>query len=114
MESVVLALTYVLGGMVFASGVYLVLHNTFPSWWRGWMLWPLVRVTPTVTHFQGWAAVTYGGSILLIGFAFLSPAYLAGLLFVAAVLAYLAGTFLFIYSTYVSRKRAAAATLPPV
>ena len=114
MEYVVVGLTYLLGGMVFACGVYLMLHNAFPSWWKGWMLWPLVRVTPTVTHLQGWAGITYGGSILLIGFAILAPTVLAGVLFLTAVLAYLAGTYLFLYSTYISRKHAAAATAPPL
>jgi hypothetical protein len=68
------------------------------------MLWPLVRVTPRVTHLQGWAAVGLGASILAIGFTPIVPDFVGGLLVLAALLAYLTGVVLFLYSTWLSRR----------
>jgi hypothetical protein len=101
---VVLGLAYALGGAVLGIGIYLIRHSTFPAWWRRWMLWPLVRVTPSVTHLQGWAGVALGGSILAIGFTAVVPALAGGLLVILAMVGYLAGVVLFLYSTYLSRR----------
>src|SRR2546428_13806988 len=62
-----MAVAYVLGGALLGAGLYLVRRDDFPSWWQDWMLWPLVRVTPRVTHLQGWAAGALGTSILALG-----------------------------------------------
>jgi hypothetical protein len=68
------------------------------------MLWPLVEVTPRVTHLQGWAGVGLGVSILAIGFTPVVPEILGGVLVLVAMVGYLAGTALFVYSTYLSRR----------
>jgi energy-converting hydrogenase Eha subunit A len=68
------------------------------------MMWPLVRQTPNVIHLMGWAGVALGGSILAIGFTPLVPEVVGGVLVLVAMLAYLAGVVLFVYSTYLSRR----------
>jgi len=103
-EYLVMAAAYVLGAALLGVGLYLLRRNTFPDWWKGWMLWPLVHVTPQVTHLQGWAAVGIGVSILAIGFTPIVPDLVGGLLVIAALLAYLAGVVLFLYSTWLSRR----------
>jgi hypothetical protein len=102
-----LGLEFALGGALLGIGIYLIRHSTFPSWWRRWMLWPLVSVTPSVTHLQGWAAVGLGGSILAIGFTPVVPDLAGGVLVLLAMLGYLAGVVLFLYSTWISRRPAA-------
>ena len=99
-----MAACYVLGGAMLGVGLYLVRRGTFPSWWKGWMLWPLMSVTPTVTQLQGWAAVGLGASILAIGFTPIVPDIVGGLLVIGAMAAYLAGVVLFLYSTWLSRR----------
>ena len=99
-----MAIAYVLGGALLGAGLYLTRQESFPSWWRAWMLWPLVRVTPRVTHLQGWAAVGLGVSILAIGFTPIVPEIVGGVLVLAAMVAYLAGAVLFVYGTYLSRR----------
>ncbi len=102
----VMAIAYVLGGALLGAGVYLTRHDDFPSWWQPWMLWPLVRVTPRVTHLQGWAGVALGVSILALGFTPVVPEIVGGVLVLLAVLAYVAGVALFGYSAYLSRRAA--------
>jgi energy-converting hydrogenase Eha subunit A len=68
------------------------------------MLWPLVEVTPRVTHLQGWAGVALGVSILAIGLTPVVPEILGGVLVLVAMVGYLAGAVLFVYSTYLSRR----------
>ena len=99
-----MAVAYVLGGALLGAGLYLVRRDDFPSWWQDWMLWPLVRVTPRVTHLQGWAAVALGVSILALGFTPVVPEVVGGMLVLLALVAYAAGVALFGYSTYLSRR----------
>jgi hypothetical protein len=99
-----MAVAYVLGGALLGAGLYLVRRDDFPGWWQDWMLWPLVRVTPRVTHLQGLAAVALGVSILALGFTPVVPELVGGILVLLALLAYLAGVALFGYSTYISRR----------
>lgn len=99
-----LALVYLVGGAFLGAGIYLVMSGSFPGWWVRRMLWPLVRVTPTVTHLQGWAAVGLGASVLAIGFTTIVPEIVGGVLVLLAVAAYLAGVGLFVYSTWLSRR----------
>jgi hypothetical protein len=101
-----MAVAYVLGGALLGVGLYLTRQDAFPAWWRSWMLWPLIRVTPGVTHLQGWAGVALGLSILAIGFTPLVPELVGGGLVLAAIAGYLVGAFLFVYSTYLSRRMA--------
>ena len=107
MTYVVLGVVYVLGAAMLWIGFYLIRHATFPAWWRRWMLWPLVRVTPSVTHLQGWAGIALGASILAIGFTPVVPALAGGMLVILALVGYLTGVVLFLYSTYLSRRRMA-------
>ncbi|HXB03859.1 MAG TPA: hypothetical protein VNY77_03200 [Candidatus Angelobacter sp.] len=95
---------FVLGGILLGVGLYLTRQDEFPHWWRSWMLWPLVEVTPRVTHLQGWAGAALGVSILAIGFTPVVPEILGGVLVLVAMLGYLAGAVLFVYSTYLSRR----------
>src|SRR3989442_13762855 len=82
-----MAVAYVLGGALLGAGLYLVRRDDFPSWGQDWMLWPLVRVTPRVTHLQGWAAVALGTSILPLGFTPVVPEVVGGDLFFLSFLA---------------------------
>src|SRR5258708_10724550 len=77
------------------------------------MLWPLVEVTPKVTHLQGWAGTALGVSILAIGFTPVVPEILGGVLVLVAMVGYLAGAVLFVYSTYLSRRAARYGLCPP-
>ncbi len=90
-----MALAYVVGGALLGAGLYLGRQDQFPSWWRRWMLWPLVTVTPKVIHLQGWAGVALGASILAVGFT----------LVLFAMVAYIGGVVLFLYSAYLSRRQ---------
>jgi hypothetical protein len=104
---------YVVEGVAFAggtfligAGLYLVRRGTFPAWWRQRLLWPLVRVTPRVSHLQGWAAVALGVSILSIVFTTVASDLLAGILVLVALVTYLAGAALYVFSTWLSRRPA--------
>jgi hypothetical protein len=95
---------YVGGTMLIAAGVYLVIRGTFPTWWQERLLWPLVRVTPTVAHLQGWTAIVLGASILAVVFTTVAPMIVAGFLVVFALGAYLVALVLFLVSTWLSRR----------
>jgi len=99
-----MVLAYVLGGVLLGAGLYLTRRDSFPSWWQPWMQWPLIRVTPLVTHLQGWAGVALGVSILALGFTPVVPEIVGGVLVLLAMLAYVAGVALFGYSAYLSRR----------
>lgn len=99
-----MAVAYVLGGGLLGAGLYLIRRDEFPGWWQAWMLWPLVRVTPRVTHLQGLAALALGVSILSLGFTPVVPEVVGGMLVLLALLAYVAGLLLFGYSAYLSRR----------
>jgi hypothetical protein len=99
-----LGLAWAVGGVLLGAGLYLVLSGHFPAWWRDRMLWPLVHVTPEVAHLQGWAAVGLGASVLAIGFSTLLPELPGGGLILGALLAYVAGAGLFVYSAWLSRR----------
>lgn len=98
---------YVGGTVLIGAGLYLVMRGTFPAWWRQRLLWPLVRVTPRVSHLQGWAAIGLGISILAIVFTTVAPDVVAGILVVLAMVAYLVALALFLVSTWLSRRPAA-------
>jgi hypothetical protein len=104
---VVEGLAYVGGTFLIGAGLYLVMRGTFPAWWRRRMLWPLVHVTPRVSHLQGWAAIAVGISILSIVFTTVAPSLVAGILVVLAFATYLVGVALYLFSTWLSRRPAA-------
>lgn len=97
---------YVGGTFLIGAGLYLVMRGTFPSWWRRRLLWPLVHVTPRVSHLQGWAAVGLGISILSIVFTTVAPAVVAGALVVFALVMYVLAVALYLFSTWLSRRPA--------
>ena len=101
---VVEGVAYVSGIFLIGAGGYLIMRGSFPDWWQRRLLWPLVRVTPRVSHLQGWAAVGLGVSILAIVFTSIVPELVAGLLVVVALALYLAGLALFLFSTWLSRR----------
>jgi len=100
------AAAYVSGVLLIGGGLYLILRGSFPGWWQRRLMWPLVRVTPTVAHLQGWAAVGVGASILAIVLTSVAPEGVSGLLVWLAMVAYLAGLLLFLFSTWLSRRPA--------
>ncbi len=104
MGYVVEGVAYVGAMLLVGAGLYLVMRGTFPTWWQRRLLWPLVRVTPTVAHLQGWAAIVLGASILAIVFTTIAPMVVAGLLVLVALAAYLVGVVLFLFSTWLSRR----------
>ena len=106
MGYVVEGLAYVGGTMLIGAGLYLVLRGNFPAWWRRRLLWPLVRVTPTVSHLQGWAAIGLGVSIIAIVFTTVAPEVVGGVLVLLAMACYLVGVGLFVFSTWLSRRPA--------
>lgn len=97
---------YVGGVVLIACGVYLVMRGTFPTWWRRRLLWPLVHVTPRVTHLQGWAAIGLGASIIAIVFSTAAGDVAAGLLVVFALALYAVSVGVFLVSTWLSRRSA--------
>jgi hypothetical protein len=92
------------GTLLLGAGLYLVKRGTFPAWWRQRMLWPLVHVTPRVSHLQGWSAISLGVSILSILFTTVAPDGVAGILVLLALIAYLGGVALYLLSTWLSRR----------
>jgi hypothetical protein len=104
---VVEGLAYVGGTFLIGAGLYLVMRGTFPAWWRRRMLWPLVHVTPRVSHLQGWAAIAVGISVLSIVFTTVAPSLVGGILVLLAFATYLVGVALYLFSTWLSRRPAA-------
>ena len=104
---VVEGVAYVGGTFLIGAGLYLVMRGTFPSWWRRRLLWPLVRVTPRVSHLQGWTAVALGISILSIVFTTVAPETLGGILAAFALFMYVGAVALYLFSTWLSRRPAA-------
>ena len=101
------AVAYVGGTLLIACGVYLVMRGTFPAWWRRRLLWPLVNVTPRVTHLQGWASIGLGASVIAIVFSTAAGDVAAGVLVVFALALYVLAVGLFLLSTWLSRRHAA-------
>ena len=100
-------IAYFAGSLLVAAGLYLVLRGSFPGWWRQRLLWPLVRVTPRVSHLQGWAAVALGISIIALVFTTVVSELLGAALVVFALAAYIGGVVLYLFSTWLSRRPAA-------
>ena len=83
------------------------MRGSFPEWWQKRFRWPLVRITPRVSHLQGLAAVGIGISIVALVFTTAVPDVAGGILVVLALAAYLAGLVLYLFSTWLSRRPAA-------
>lgn len=102
-----LAISYAVGGPLLAIGIYLLVQGSFPGWWKGWMIRPIVRVTPMVARLQGLTAIGLGASIVAIGLTTFVPEFVGGALVLGALVAYVIGAGLFVFSTWLSRRRAA-------
>jgi hypothetical protein len=101
---VVEGVAYVGGVALIGAGLYLVMRGSFPAWWRQRFAWPLVRVTPTVSHLQGIAAIVLGVSVITIVFTTVAPEVLGGFLVLGAIAAYVVGVALYAFSTWLSRR----------
>ena len=106
MGYVVEGVAYVSGVVLIGGGLYLVMRGNFPAWWQRRLLWPLVRVTPTVSFLQGLAAIGLGVSILGIVLSSAVPEAAAGLVVLGALGAYLIALVLFLFGTWLSRRPA--------
>ncbi len=106
MGYVVEGVAYVGGTALIGAGLYLVMRGTFPAWWQKRFLWPLVHVTPTVSHLQGLVAIGLGTSIIAIVFTTVAPELVGGVLVLAAILIYVIAVGLFLVSTWLSRRPA--------
>jgi len=101
---VVLGIAYAVGGPLLGIGLYLVVQGSFPGWWKGWMLRPIVRVTPTVARLQGVTAIGLGASIVALGLTTFVSDVVGGALVFVALASYLIGAGLFVFSTWLSRR----------
>lgn len=100
------AVAYVGGSALIAAGVYLVMRGSYPAWWGRRLQWPLVNVTPRVSHLQGWAAIGLGVSVLAIVFSTVARDVVAGFLVIFALGTYVLAAALFAVSTWLSRRPA--------
>jgi hypothetical protein len=105
---VVLGLTYALGAPLLGIGLYLVIRGSFPGWWREWMQWPVVRVTPGVARLQGVTAIGLGASLVGLGLSTIVSEFVGGMLVLIAMVAYVVGVVVFVYSTWLSRRGTAS------
>lgn len=86
------------------AGLYLIIRGRFPAWWERRLLWPLVQVTPRISHLQGLVALGLGASILAIAFSTVVPQDAGAILVLVAFAVYLAAVALFFFSTWLSRR----------
>jgi hypothetical protein len=73
------------------------------------MLRPVVRVTPAVARLQGVTAIGLGASIVALGLSTWVSEFLGGLLILVAIVTYLVGAALYVFSTWLSRRSASLA-----
>ncbi len=95
---------YVSGIFLIGAGLYLIIRGRFPAWWERRLLWPLVQVTPRISHLQGLVALGLGASILAIAFSTVVPQDAGAILVLVAFAVYLAAVALFFFSTWLSRR----------
>jgi hypothetical protein len=94
----------VVGVTLIGAGLYLTLGGDFPGWWERRFIWPLVHLTPGVVRLQGIAGITIGASILAIVLARIIPDPIGGLFVLLAMLAYVSGAAVFVFSAFLSRR----------
>jgi hypothetical protein len=107
MGQVGLVAAYVAGGLMLGGGIFLVLAGSLPEWTDGWMLRPIVDLTPTVARLLGAVAIFLGGSIIALDVSTLVSEFTGGILVLAAIAAYLIAVGLFVFSTWLSRRSTA-------
>jgi len=108
----VLLFLYMIGGALVAGGIHVIARRAFPTWIRGGLLWPLITVTPAIATLQGWASVLFGIAVLAFSFAPFAPTAAIGALQGLALVGAAAGSLLFAYSTWISR-RPRTGSIPP-
>jgi hypothetical protein len=103
----VLGISYAVGGPLLGIGLYLVVQGSIPGWWKDWMLRPVVRVTPAVARLLGLTAIGLGASLVALGLTTFVSESVGGALVFVALATYLVGAGLFVFSTWLSRRRMA-------
>lgn len=102
-----LGISYAVGGPLLGIGLYLVVQGSIPGWWKDWMLRPVVRVTPAVARLLGLTAIGLGASLVALGLTTFVSESVGGALVFVALATYLVGAGLFVFSTWLSRRRMA-------
>jgi hypothetical protein len=106
MGQVGLVAAYVAGGLMLGGGIFLVLAGTLPEWTDGWILRPVVDLTPMVARLLGAVAIFLGASIIALDLSSLVAEFTGGILVLVAIVAYLIAAGLFAFSTWLSRRPA--------
>jgi hypothetical protein len=101
---VVLGISYAVGGPLLGIGLYLIVTSSLPGWWKEWMLRPIGRATPGVVRLLGLTAIALGASIVVLGLTTFVSDFMGGALVLTALVTYLLGAGLFVYSTWLSRR----------
>ncbi|HKV88203.1 MAG TPA: hypothetical protein VJT78_09425 [Candidatus Dormibacteraeota bacterium] len=96
---------YVCGVLIVGGGVYLLMLGGFPGWWRR-LAWPVVNLSRGVARVQGMALVALGLSLIGLVFTNEISGSASGALVLAALVIYLVGLGLFVFSTWLSRRTA--------
>jgi hypothetical protein len=104
MGQVGLVAAYVAGGLMLGGGIFLVLAGSLPEWTDGWMLRPIVDLTPTVARLLGAVAIFLGGSIIALDVSTLVSEFTGGILVLTAIVGYVIAACLFVFSTWLSRR----------
>jgi hypothetical protein len=104
MGQVGLVAAYVAGGLVLGGGIFLVLSGSLPEWVDGWMLRPIVDLTPTVARLLGGVAIALGASILALDVSTVVTEFTGGILVFSAIVVYVIAVGLFAFSTWLSRR----------
>jgi hypothetical protein len=104
MGQVGLVAAYVAGGLVLGGGIFLVLSGSLPEWVDGWMLRPIVDLTPTVARLLGGVAIALGASILALDVSTVVTEFTGGILVFSAIVVYVIAAGLFVFSTWLSRR----------
>jgi hypothetical protein len=106
MGQVGLVAAYVAGGLMLGGGIFLVLAGTLPEWTDGWILRPVVDLTPMVARLLGAVAIFLGASIIALDLSSLVAEFTGGILVLVAIVAYVIAAGLFAFSTWLSRRPA--------
>jgi hypothetical protein len=106
MGQVGLVAAYVAGGLMLGGGIFLVLAGTLPEWTDGWILRPVVDLTPMVARLLGAVAIFLGASIIALDLSSLVAEFTGGILVLAAIVAYVIAAGLFAFSAWLSRRPA--------
>ena len=93
-----------IGATASVFGIYTITHRAFPTWFGGALLWPLVRVTPSVALAAGCAAIVVGITALGFPFVFFAPVGLAAPLTALGIGGASSSLMLVAFATWLSRR----------